>query len=557
MSYTKKLVTAVTAASLLASIFGSSVLAVGRGTADPVVKSAYTTYQAAAAVQRTTATSKVFGFQSSASTATVASATAAIGIQIFSAGAAGAGTTVYDLGTDLKLEATSSNSAVKVAWAYDNAGDPAACTTLDGAGVLADSTFGASDVVIAVDPTANLVVVNPVLTQTYKLCLAAASATTAGTSTITVKAGGAVAGTFTVTAVGPVASVTLSGADGGLRIAEGNGAVNNFWQIVAKDAAGVIINGASNSVSDEEVDFIEYAENPDNADGATITILTDGTVAQSNGATAASMNQFSLEAAVCDADTGTAAAPDGNGDAGKSYSVKVAFDAATDVVSNAVTIVCTGGYADMSVTSMSVDATTGGGTYEDANGGDDIFVELGLSVGAGLTIVATDVYTAPTTATVAADLTWSALTADLVTDGNGKITIGDLSPTGLAAKEFGYSFTAIVNAGAFDADPTITKVTKKYSFSYDATGDEVLIVPTVTYNKLRTTATIKAACGYSDSRTIVDIEVTRADGSVVTYKRRADKKGLVSLVLSARKTSVEAIVMCTDGDSEIALVTYR
>jgi hypothetical protein len=556
VSYTKKLVTAVTAASLLASIFGSSVLAAGRGTVDPVVKSAYTTYQAAAAVQRTTATSKVFGFQSSASTATVASATAAIGIQIFSDGAAGAGNTVFDFGTDLKLEATSSNSAVKVAWAYDNAGDAAACTALDGVGAL--TTFGASDVVIGVDPTANLVVVDPVLTQTYKLCLAAASATTAGTSTITVKAGGAVAGTFTVTAVGPVASVTLSGADGGLRIAEDNGAVDNFWQIVAKDAAGVIINGASNSVSDEELDFIEYSENPDNADGDTITILTDGTVAQSNGATAASMNQFSLEAAVCDADTGTAAAPDGNGDAGNSYSVRVAFDAATDVVSNAVSIVCTGGYADMSVTSMSVDATTGGGTYEDANGGDDIFVKLGLNIGAGLTIVPADVYTAPTTATVAAALTWSATdNDDLVTDGNGKITIGDLSPTGLAAKEFGYSFTAIVNAGAFHADPTITKVTKKYSFSYDATGDEVLIVPTVTYNKLRTTATIKAACGYSDSRTIVDIEVTRADGSVVTYKRRADKKGLVSLVLSARKTSVEAIVMCTDGDSEIALVTYR
>lgn len=588
MSIKNKFATAVATASLLAGLFGSafvpSALA-GRASATPVVKPAVTEAYAGSDVTSaatTTATAagkaRAFGFYSgenaggsaaasiNPSTKTTANDDASIGFELFSTTVAGAGGTLFDFsladGRDLDLSATSSNSGVLVAWAYNALGANALCTDLDGVG--AATTFAATDTVSGVEPK-----FDDGSQAKFYLCLAAASATTAATSTITVKANGITAATVTVTAVGPITSVTLSAVDGA-SVAEENDSVASFWQIVAKDAAGTVVNGKTASttraagVSTLALDFIGDGDNPENASGVQINPLSDGVAEARVGGYA---QYFTLHSQICKEDTGLAASgeAEGDGDAGKSYAVKVAYDADDDVVSSSVTILCTGGWDGATVSSVSVDATAGDLVYEDADGYHDIYITAvikdaaGRLMGAGMVIDDSAVVSAHT------DFTGSSLGFETAyeTNGKGEIAIGDLQPDVATAKKYAYSVTVYVNAGSYqEADGTditgATAVKKKYSFTYTASDSGATsIVPTVKKNAAKTRATITVACGLSDSNEYVDFDVELANGDLIPYTRKADIDGDVKLTLNKRRTTVRVQAYCTDGDSEVIAVSFK
>ena len=608
MSIKNKFATAVATASLLAGLFGSafvpSALA-GRASATPVVKPAVTEVYAGSGVTASSTgnaaaagKARTFGFYSGSnaggdsialtqdidSTADYADNDASIGFGLFSASTSGVGTTVMDFaladGTDLKLKATSSNSGVLVAWAYDVNGADDQCSDLDNdandSGTITagedDGVFAASDEVLGVEP---LFDTGP--NGEFFLCLAAASATTAATSTITVTANGVTAATVTVTAVGPIASIALSATDG-TNIAEANEEVDQFWQVIAKDSAGTVINGNQGSstkvagVSTLDLDFDHLSTNPKNLAGtgsAIVPLDADGDSAEQT-LSHLGYQYFDLESGVCLEDTGLAndAVAEGNADAGKSYELKVTYDATTDITSNGVTILCTGGWDGATVSSVSVDATSGALEYEDADGYDDIYITgvikdaAGRLMGAGLEI---DDDSAVKSASTFFTGAGSVLGTAYVTNGKGEIAIGTLSPDVATAKKYSYSVTVNTNFGSAytSADPKVavtgvTAVTKKYSFVYNASDtDASPIIPTVKKNAAKTKATITVACGLSDSNEYVDFDVELANGDLIPYTRKADIDGDVKLTLNKRRTTVRVQAYCTDGDSEVKAVSFK
>ena len=611
MSIKNKFATAVATASLLAGLFGSafvpSALA-GRASSTPVVKPAVTqvyassgvtassTWEAAAAGK-----ARSFGFYSGSnaggesvaltqdidSTADYADNDASIGFGLFSASASGVGTTVMDFaladGTDLKLKATSSNSGVLVAWAYDANGADDQCSDLDNdadnSGSITagedDGVFAASDEVSGVEP-----LFNTGDNGEFFLCLAAASATTAATSTITVTANGVTAATITVTAVGPIASIALA-ATGGANVSEENAAADDFWQVIAKDAAGTVINGnvgAAKKVaglSTLDLDIDSYSTLPKNFNGtgsAIAPLIDDGDEAD-QAAEHLAYQYFDLTAGVCKQDTGLAAGgvADGNGDAGKSYELKVIYDATTDITSNGVTILCTGGWDGATVSSMSVDATSGALEYEDADGYHDIYITAvikdaaGRLMGAGFEIL--DVSAAKSASTFFGTANEDLEEDDYVTNGKGEIAIGTLSPDVASAKKYSYSVTVNTNFGSAytsaepkdEVDPVVTVVTKKYSFVYNASdADASPIVPTVKKNAAKTKATITVDCGVDSSMELIDWDVELANGDLIPYTRKANIDGVVKLSLSKRNTTVRVQAYCADGtDSEVKAVSFK
>jgi hypothetical protein len=610
MSIKNKFATAVATASLLAGLFGSafvpSALA-GRASSTPVVKPAVTQVYAGSGVTASSTweaadagKARTFGFYSGSnaggesvaltsdidSTADIADNDASIGFGLFSASASGVGTTVMDFaladGTDLKLKATSSNSGVLVAWAYDANGTDAECSDLDNDannnGTIAadedDGVFAASDEVSGVDP-----LFNTGSNGEFFLCLAAASATTAATSTITVTANGVTAATITVTAVGPIASIALA-ATGGANVAEENAAADDFWQVIAKDAAGTVINGnvgAAKKVaglSTLDLHFDSSSTLPKNYNGtgsAIAPLISDGDVADQAAAHLA-YQYFDLTAGVCKQDTGLAAGgiADGNGDAGKSYELKVIYDATTDITSNGVTILCTGGWDGATVSSVSVDATSGALEYEDADGYNDIYITgvikdaAGRLMGAGLEI---DDDSAVKSASSFFTGAGSSLETAYVTNGAGEIAIGTLSPDVDTAKKYSYSVTVNTNFGSAytSADPkvavspVVTVVTKKYSFVYNASdADASPIVPTVKKNAAKTKATITVDCGIDSSMELIDWDVELANGDLIPYTRKANIDGVVKLSLSKRRTTVRVQAYCADNtDSEVISVSFK
>jgi hypothetical protein len=104
----------------------------------------------------------------------------------------------------------------------------------------------------------------------------------------------------------------------------------------------------------------------------------------------------------------------------------------------------------------------------------------------------------------------------------------------------------------------VTPVTKKYSFTYNASdADASPIVPTVTKNAAKTRATITVDCGVADSLEIIDWDVELANGDLIPYSRKANIDGVVKLSLSKRNTTVRVQAYCTDGDSEVKSVRFR
>ena len=577
VSIKRKVLTAVTTAAMLAGVFGAAFVPSASAvliTADPVVLPKYTTLTEGALLQETSNGSKIFGLQSSSSTDTASADTAFITVDLFSEGAGGVGTVGYDFVTnDLQLKATSSSSKVKVAWAYEDDGTADNCGDVDTTSVF--NTSNIQEGVASLTDDAE--------DSDFKLCIAADSATSAGTSTINVYANNVLASTFTVVAVGPVASLTLSIVDGYKYISEDNDLLDDWLKVVAKDSAGTVINGASNTVSNETITVDNYADNPEHAQTeAAVVFVANNFTSDSDGATAASMNRLDVSAGVCLDDSGTASNPENDGEAGTSFALAVQDDTDSDIVSNTVTITCTGDEQGAKVTAVAAEATTGGITYDETGAGADDQLSLtatvtdaaGRPLGDGADSF--DVF-ADFQATAGGynDLEWESNEGEIAV--GGEIEVGYLEPAGgSVAKKYTYSVDIqVADQGPVtdgDCDTTATDeaatgtseadaildddtdcVSKSYTLTYTSVDADAFEVETTVYrNKARTTARIVVDFGEDNAMELVDFTVEFANGNVVTYSRKANAVGVATFRISRRNTTVTVLAEAFGGATDLA-----
>jgi len=555
MSIKNKFATAVATASLLAGLFGSafvpSVSAAVVTPADAVVPK-YTTLTHGGEVQK--ASTKVYGFQTNDSNAVAGEAdTAWIAVELFSDGAAGAGDTIYDFeaanNDEVLLKATSSNSSVQVGFGYDSVDS----TVEDCSG--ANMVFGTSATVFDVDGTDE----GPgIVDSAYKICLRSKLATTAATSTITVTVDGVVATTFTVTAVGPIASLTASITGGYKYIAEDNDYLDEWLTIIAKDAAGVQINGATTTVSAEEITLDDWADNPDNQQGDPIAVFDSSMDGDTIGTGTADIG-YDVDDDVCQSETG---AGEGDGDAGNSYAVKFE-DASGDIVSNAVTITCTLNSDGARVTAVNPEVLTatgspnisGGITYnETAAGSDDqlslvatVVDEDGVSLGDGARDMDFD-----WSFSGDADLDHSTGYATHRATG-GVATVGYLEPVTSRFGRFTYTVTAA------DSDLAITAagddaVEKAFTKTFTAINSASSSTITKVRNAAKTIAVFTADMGEDAAFDTVVFTVELKRGTVVEYNRRANANGVAKLTLSKRNTTVFVYATYNDDTNVIKSV---
>jgi hypothetical protein len=403
--------------------------------------------------------------------------------------------------------------------------------------------------------------------------------TTAATSTVTVTVGGVVATTFSVTAVGPVASLTASITGGYKYVAEGNNSIDEWFTIVAKDAAGVQINGSTTSVSDESVALSDWADQVDNNQDDQIVAL--GANIDSIGSGTALVG-YELESNACVSESG---AGEGDGDAGFSFALKLegTNEASTKISSNTITITCTGNSDYAKITALVPEATTGAPDYEDGTGGDDdvnvvatVTDGAGRPLGDGAAAFAAYADFSATTAT-AAELDWN--DSDNIAAVGGKVDMGvlDISADTLAERTYSYTVNLqVINFGEVsdgDCDTTVTApaadgddvldddtdcTSKSYSLKYTVTDAEAF-TPSITVfrNKAKTTARIVMNFGEDEANLEQTIVVEFASGNVTEYYRTANNEGVVSFRLSLRNKTVEVYGDGGSGLTAVTTISYR
>ena len=559
MSMKKKLVTAVTAASLLATIFGSSVFAAGRPTPPaaptgfPIAK--YTAIPVEGAALTQAGTTAAFGFYSDAADIAVAEDTATLTYTFFVAGANNVGTTKL---TTADLKAVSSNSNILVAWAYDDAGATAVCEDLDfDASTTPDtaSKFVTTDIVEGVaDGSAG----------EYTLCVAAKTATTAATGTITVSASKVTADasswvamkTVTVTAIGALKSLELSLTTGYRYVAGANAAIDEALTLVGKDSNGTVLNGATGSITAgvSLTGIVESTDNAENADGDAIGFFTNATdeAVTGTGATAGSMRLFDIDAAVCTLGNGD----DVLGDVGRSYSLAVE-DTTGLIVSNAVSITCTGDGSKAVLKSVAADVTAfKGKTYESATGGTTFKIigtivdENGLPMGNGANAMdfGDETFTGLTALTV------TSLDVDLAESEvvGGKAQIALLAPTNVSYKTHKYSIAVA------DSDlGASANVAKTYSLTYAVSNPTTI---TVKMNAAKTVATVTVNFGEDGADESAYLDVETETGSIKTYRKIANASGVATWTIALRR---QTVYMTADSSvtgvavSNLAVVTFK
>jgi hypothetical protein len=511
-----------------------------------------------------------------------------VDIALFTAGAAGLGTTKLDLtainNVDTILKATSSNANVNVGWAYDNdTTDTLPADLAGGVGDAGDADDAGDGSVDAVACTGDISVgtnssikdvtgsnnaggqsfpVGDILvgaaSGVFRLCLTAETATTAATSTITITWGGAVVSTFSVIAVGPVASLTASITHGYKYIAEGNNYRNSWFTIIAKDANGTQINGSDDSVSNDSVDVYAWEDNPLNKQDETVDPF-DGTSMSGDYSNfmgdGSSDIYYDLEADTCLAATGPG---EEDGDAGSSYTIKFA-DAASDadVVSNAITITCTLNSSGARVTALTPEALTGARDYNEPNSGTDWFKKDDL-----LSLVATVVDADGKPLGDGADdvnFDWEVTSGDTLLDASigyesvvagrtvrgGDFIAATLNPNVTRDGRFTYVITALDSD--LDTDDDVEK-----AFSNKYTVGQTDGVLTRTRNAAKTVAVFRADMGEDAAFDIVTFYVELASGRVVEYDRLSNADGVATLTLAKRNTKIYVFADYLGATNQVA-----
>ena len=577
MSIKRKVLTSVTTAAMLAGLFGSAFVpsAMGAGRASsaytPVKSLTDITYGALFAETTSTSDETVY-WEASVNVvdgvpagATDASTGAVIMYEINKADGTSDGAQIT---SKMDLKATSSSSLIKLAWMYDETAvdeDDCEDADLDLNGATAGPGWSTTDTVEEVDDSST--------TGVYHLCVY--SNGKPGTATITVVANGVTLPVVTIVTLGDLASLTLSAAKGYLSVAEGNGAVSTFWKLIGKDSAGNVLNGPTRGVS--PVDLSEYVDldadpdtdadsAPDHKSGVSALDIISGAGDDDGAVTATGLANdsetiYTLPANVCTSETYTGA---GDGDKGNSFAVAVSAASDGDtIVSNSVTILCTGGAVEAKVTGVAATAVAGGTTYKEDGVAASIYVQAsvvdkaGRTIGVGIDMTGAAGYDIGIDGTEDGDLTFAEETTSLTSTG-GKFTLGTITVTNETAKKHKYvielastDFYA-VNVDGDDA------VDATYNLYYTATdADASPIVPTVTKNAAKTRATITVDCGVADSLEVVEWDVELANGDLIPYSRKANIDGVVKLTLNKRRTTVRVQAYCTDGDSEVKAVSFK
>jgi len=546
VSIKNKFATAVATASLLAGIFGSafvpSALAARGDVDDPIAR--YTTFSSAGAIltdsgrydedEDAQTTETKWGFYSADSDDADASDTAEIEFTLFSDYQVVGGVREGDspiAAADLIAE--SGSSKLKVAFAYDAAGVEDDCSDLDsGAGDL--NYFAQTDSIADVDEADGG-------EGNYLLCLAADTATTSVSTTVTLKARAAdstgayvTVKVMPVQVLGAISSLTASITDSYRYIANDNEGLTGWVTIVAKDAAGNILNGGNGTITQfETLDNVnDWEDNPLNWEESVVDLLgvdADSAFADDTLGAGEEMEfqLFDVAGDVCVSNDDL----EDQGDEGSSYAVK--FEAlGGDVVSNAITITCTDEAAR--VTGLTPEATSGDETYDEAAPGDDeLDVDATVVDGAGRPLgdgssVACDDFT--WTFDGNADLNNDAIGAGDVVGGVCEVV--DLAPAMDRKGRFTYTLTAATpDLGDEDADEV------EFTLSYLATGSDDVAI-TRKRNAAKTIATITADMGEDNAYRRVEFFVELANGNLKTYARRANEDGVAVLIQARRNTTV-------------------
>jgi hypothetical protein len=502
-----------------------------------------------------------FGFQSATSNATLADNAVALTVNVKSAGAA--------VVADADLKAVSSNSAVKLAWAYDEAGAAASCLKMDnttGSGQL--NAFATSDIVLNVPDTTDG-------TGDYRLCFAGATSTSYGTSTVTISAAAAetedwvVLKTITVTAIGPVATLDLAITDSYRYVAEDNVKRDEWLTLIGKDAAGTIINGATGSISagfDLPTDITEDTGNPDHNDGDTAINFFSGSAVADDADGASTLYDLLANTCLSDDDADYT-------DAGTTFALSVA-NAAGTVTSNSISVTCTTNTTGVArVTAVTAEATTGAKVYNETATGSDDYLDLyatvvdedGRPMGDGAAAV-DFVWTLDGAAAIeeefidygAEDPTVDEDAAGTYTDDldnravGGKVKLGVLCETVttracVAGIDFGRLGKFTYTLEAADSDlATTTNVAAEFVVTYTATGEDATSISR-TRNAAKTRATITADMGEANAFERIEFYVELANGNVKTYTRRANASGIATIVQVRRNTTVYVYADLEDG----------
>ena len=529
MSIKNKLVTAVTTAGLLAGIFGSafvpSALAARGDVDDPKAK--YTTVTAGTSLLEND-DADAWGFYSADSDATVAEDNATLTFTLWSAGAAGVGTTEV---ASADLIATSSSSNLLVAWADKDTAGEDTCEEIDGA----TDYFAKSD---ALPDTSE----HTAGDGDYMLCVAAKEDDSSANATITIQARAAdstgsyvTVETVSVLVLGPTASLALSISDGFRYIANENTELDSWITVIGRDAAGNVLNGGDGSVTEGEdlADIADWDENPDNAQEDPIVFLADS---DEEADADLAMTEYDVHEDVCNEGDGDEVP----GDEGKSYTVKVE-DAATGlIVSNGITITCTLDSSEAVVTGVTASASSGPQVWDDGTGdnGDLIFSATvldadGRPLGDGAAtqdFKFTGNYSAATD--VDAELTNNDYGTEIAV--GGKISVSDIDD----AFDFGRRGRFTMKFTADDSDlGTAVDVEKTFTVTYIATGSDDVSISR-TRNAAKTRATISADMGEDNAFLRVEFFVELANGTLKTYTRRANDAGVAVLIQSRRNTTI-------------------
>lgn len=549
MSIKNRFATAVATASLLAGLFGSAfVPSVSAAIVESpsTVLPKYTTLIEGGDVHQA-GTAKSFGFESSNSDDLAVDADTWIDVALYSAGASGAGTTGYDFtapkNSNVELKAVSSNPLVNIGWGYDNdTTDGDADLFVDAVDCTGDITVGTSSTYKSIKGTNGPGADSD---ETFHLCLAGETDTTAATSTITVTVNGVVASTFTVTAVGPLASLTASITDTYKYIAEGNAYRNSWFTVIGKDANGTTINGSDDSVWNGGIYLYGWEGNPENKQGDVIDQLGGGMSGDYSyviGDGSAEI-YFDLYDNTCAEESGTG---EGDGDAGTSYSLKFADDSSdADVVSNAIAITCTLNSDGARVTALTPETLTGARNYNEGSSGNSYATDD--LVGLVATVVDADGKPLGDGADFV-DFSWDVDSADSLLDAtigyedelpwySRKVIGGDFIAATLdpVVSRDG-SFTYVITAYNSDlgADDAVEKsFTNKYTVAQGANG-----VLTRTRNAAKTIAVFTADMGEDAAYDIVTFFVELKSGKVVEYNRLSNADGVATLTLAKRNTKI-------------------
>ena len=353
MSIKKKFATAVATASILAGIFGSAFApsAMAARVNDPKAKYTELTLGDDLEVNDL---ETLYGFYSADADKADAGDEVYVDFTLFSAGAAGLGTDVIDA-ADIKVTSSSSKLLVAIA-------DNEDCTDLDGAG--AATTFGQTD---ELGDVSGLRADD----NEYYGCFAASSSTASvKDATVTISARDSdstgaytTVATMTVSVFGPEASLTLSIAGGYKYVATGNDAIDSWFKVIGKDAAGNVLNGGNHSVTEGFLlnAISNWADNPENGDGDPVNAFDEADDADVDATDAETL--YGLDNDVCV----ELADDDADPMAGQSYAVAVEIG---DAVSNTVTITCTLDGTKAIIKSIAASDATGPQVYDDGTGDD-------------------------------------------------------------------------------------------------------------------------------------------------------------------------------------------